>query len=111
MWFPAAALSPSIAWEEVDATSAKATMSYGGVAASAIFVFNEQGDLITMVAERYHDASGGYQTWATPLSEYGEFDGIRIPIAGEGVWQLSGGDFAYIRPRITAIEYNRPERW
>ena len=36
IWFPTAYLSDYITWEAVDANSAKATMSYGGVTASAI---------------------------------------------------------------------------
>jgi hypothetical protein len=31
IWFPSAALEPYITWEPIDAVSAKATMSYGGV--------------------------------------------------------------------------------
>ena len=110
MWFPSAAVSEYITWEQVDANAAKATMSYGGATASAIFYFNESGALINMTAQRYRYVNGDYQLdeWHTPLSEYGEFDGVRVPIKGEGVWKLDSGDFSYIRLEIIEIEYNNP---
>jgi hypothetical protein len=111
MWFPAAAVSPYITWDGIDATSARATMSYGGVTAPATFVFDEQGRLNDMVAERYELTSGRLETWSTPIRAYGEFAGIRVPVEGEGIWKYHAGDFSYIRLRITQIEYNRPERF
>ncbi|MCK4234125.1 hypothetical protein KAX75_06820 [candidate division WOR-3 bacterium] len=110
MWFPTAALSDYIEWDPIDSKSAKATMSYQDVTASAVFYFNEQGEFTNMIAERYMDIDGQFslEKWSTPISEYGEFNGIRIPIKGEGVWHLKSGDFSYIRLEITDIEYNNP---
>lgn len=110
MWFPAAALDPYIRWEALDADAARATMTYAGISASAVFFFDEEGKLTTMEADRYRDMGGGkfvLQTWATPVTEYGEFNGIRVPVAGEGIWKTPVEDFCYIRLRITALEYNR----
>src|SRR5947208_2030116 len=39
MWFPAAALSPYIAWEPIDAHAARPTMTYRGVSPPATFYF------------------------------------------------------------------------
>lgn len=110
MWFPSAALNDYVKWDAVDDNSAKAIMSYQGVTASAIFYFDEEGRLINMVAERYREVDGQFSldTWSTPLSDYGEFNGIRVPTKGEGVWKLSSGDFAYIRVEVIDIEYNKP---
>ena len=88
MWFPAAVLSPFIALEGIDAHSARATMSYGGVTASATFLFDSQGRLTDMTAERYNDATGQLAPWSTPIPADGEFDGVRVPVAGEGIWKL-----------------------
>lgn len=38
LWFPAAALSPFISWEPIDANSARATMRYADVTGEATFV-------------------------------------------------------------------------
>jgi len=108
MWFPAAALSPYITWEAVDASSATATMSYGGVTAAATFVFDAQGRPVDMIAERQDLARGRLETWSTPMRAYAEFQGVRVPSEGVSVWKYESGDFPYIELRITEIEYNQP---
>jgi hypothetical protein len=111
MWFPAGAISPHITWEGIDASSARATMSYGGVSAPATFFFDADGRLTTMVAERFDRDDGKVNRWSTPVTAYGEFFGIRIPVAGEALYVRASGDYPYIRARITAVEYDRPERY
>ncbi len=86
-------------------------MTYGGVSAPAIFMFDREGRLRNMVAERYDREAGRVLPWSTPISDYGTFGGIRVPVAGEAVYARGSGDFAYIRLRVTDIEYNRPERF
>jgi hypothetical protein len=111
MWFPAAYLKEYIQWEPLDGDSARATMSYQGVSASAVLHFGAGGELTNFVAERYYRrADGQYtlETWSTPLTEYGEIGGVRVPTRGTGVWSLSSGDYEYIRIGITDIEYNNP---
>jgi len=51
VWFPTAALSSYITWEEIDTNSAKATMSYGGITAFGVFTFNDKGEVINFVAK------------------------------------------------------------
>jgi hypothetical protein len=112
MWFPAGAVSPYIEWEEVDDNAAKATMSYGGTTVEATFYFDEQGRAVNMMAPRYQDAGGGeikWLPWWTPIHEYGEFDGVRIGIAGEAYWEEDWGNFTYVRLRLIDVEYNVPE--
>jgi len=60
-WFPTAALSNYIKWEEIDSHSARATMSYGGITASGVFKFNEMGELISFNAKRYREVNGKYE--------------------------------------------------
>lgn len=108
MWFPTAAQSPYITWERIDTNSARATMSYGGVTASANFIFDEQGKLVTMTAQRNNDAKGQALPWFTPISDYGQFAGVRVPVAGEAIWRYDTGDFSYIRLRVTDLEYDQP---
>lgn len=104
MWFPAAALSRHIAWEPVDANSARATMRFAGVTGEAAFVFDNAGRPVDMAARRQDLARGRLESWSTPLQEYGEFEGVRVPVAGQGVWRYDTGDFAYIALRITGLE-------
>ena len=110
MWFPTAALSSYIKWEEIDLHSARATMSYKGVTASGVFSFNELGDVINFVCQRYMEAKGQFslETWSTPPMSYHNFDGIRIPNTVQAIWKLKTGDFCWFKGEVTEIEYNKP---
>ena len=110
MWFPTAYLNDYIQWESVDSDSAKATISVNGLTASAVFYFNENGGLKNFIAERYWDEDGKQvlRTWSTPILEYKEVNGIRIPNKGGAIWHSSSGDFKYIEVEVTDIEYNNP---
>lgn len=110
VWFPTAALSSYIEWEEIDLNSARATMSYRGITASGVFMFNEKGEVINFVAERYMELNGQYvmETWSTPMKDYKEFNGIRIPTKGEAIWHLETGDFIWYQAEIMETEYNKP---
>jgi len=48
------------------------------------------------------------ETWSTPMKDYQEFNGIRIPTKGEVIWKLKTGDFSWYHFEITEIEYNKP---
>ena len=111
IWFPSAAVSEHILWEPVDDDSAQATISYGGLSVTARFFFDEAGRVVNIVTERYRDEGGRFsaERWSTPILEYGEFDGLRLPVRGKAVWHLQNGDFEYFDARVTAIEYNRME--
>jgi len=108
VWIPTAALSNYITWEGIDANSAKATMSYGGVTASGVFNFNDRGEVIDFVAPRYGDFDGQYsmETWKILLENYKEFDGVRVPAKGEVIWKLKTGDFKWYQFEVLDIEYN-----
>lgn len=108
MWFPAAMISPYITWQERDSMSAIATMTYGGESASATWHFDDEGRVITMTADRFNDDRNAMLPWSTPITDYGEFAGVRIPTQGTGVWHYGRGDFTYIRLRIVDIEWNTP---
>ena len=110
VWFPIAALSNYIKWEGIDSSSARATMSYGGITASAVFRFNEKGDVINFVCKRYRTVNDQYilETYSVHLKDYKGLSGIRIPTKGEAVWNLKTEDFSCYQMEITEIEYNKP---
>lgn len=111
MWFPSAFLNDNIHWDAIDDTSARVTLTDASLIASAVMHFDEQGALTTFVSDRYHQVNGVYvkDTWETPITGYGEFNGLKLPIKGEAVWRTSGEDFTYIKAEITALEYNVAE--
>lgn len=111
MWFPAAFLGDNITWEEVDDHSARVTLTDSGQSVTGLMTFDEDGRLTNFVADRYRDSGEGSElvTWSTPIAEYGQFEGLRLPVRGSGVWHLDSGDLTYIELKITDIQYNRPD--
>lgn len=110
VWFPSAALSPYVAWEPIDETSARATMTWRGASASAVFSFDERGRLRELTARRWMGAGekATLQRWVVPATEWREMDGVAVPVKGEAVWRLKEGDFSYYRWEVTALQYDRP---
>jgi hypothetical protein len=109
-WYPSAALSSYIQWEPVDSTTAKATMTYNGVAGSVLFYFNGKGDMVGCSAKRY--MGGGedavLEKWSVLSKEHASMNGIKMPVKSEATWKLHQGDFTWYKLEITEIEYNKP---
>jgi Family of unknown function (DUF6544) len=109
--FPAAFLCDNISFEAVDNHSAKVTLTDCRKTAAGTLFIDEQGRLTDFVALRYTDMNGKYEleTWSTPITAYGEFEGLRLPSAGKAVWKLKEGDLEYVDVDITDIEYDAAE--
>lgn len=107
MWFPTAFLGDNVSWKAIDDNSAEVTFSDSGKSVNAKMYFDEAGRLVNFIARRYRDAD--LETWSTPITEYGEFEGLKLPIRGHGVWNLSSGDLVYIEIQLTEVEYNISE--
>jgi hypothetical protein len=110
-WFPAAALADYIAWEELGANSARATISYGEITASMTFFFGHNGRLLEARAIRYNDARGRNERWVNRNDSDQVFGGIRVPAVGEARWEYDSGHYPYIRWHLTDLEQNRPARY
>jgi hypothetical protein len=107
IWFPAAFLADNIAFEAVDNSSARVTLTDRGRTATATLVFDEQGRLTDFVAKRYRAAgSSDPETWSTPVTGYGEFEGLWLPTRGKAIYKLPGGDLEYIDVTVTDLHYD-----
>jgi hypothetical protein len=108
-WFPAAFLGANITWKAIDDSSAEATLTNKGKSVSAIMHFDPDGKPVNFVAKRYRMVGKNYdlETWSTPFTGYGEFEGLNLPVRGQGVWNLKQGDLVYVDLEITELEYDK----
>lgn len=111
VWFPSAAISNYIHWEEAGSNAAKATMTYGGLTASAIFRFSDDGKFLAYEAKRYYNRKNGatLEDWnieADPTSYKTFQPGITIPTRLSVTWKLEEGNFTWLKLEITKIQYN-----
>ncbi len=108
IWFPSAFLNDYIEWESIDNDSAKATINYRGISASAVFYFNEKGEVTSITAKRYREVDGKFvlEDWEGRVLEYEKFNGIVVPSGVDIIWKLKSGDFCYDKIGIIDIEYN-----
>jgi hypothetical protein len=112
-WFPTALLPrPGLAWEAIDDSSARATLSDSGIGVSIDCRFGAAGEIVQVNAQRYRNVHGvGILTpWTVDLRDHALVAGMRIPLQGEVAWLLPEGRLSYWRGRIEKIEhsFNRP---
>lgn len=108
MWFPSAYLRPNITWTAIDDSSAEASFVGYGRTVSAKVCFGPDGRITNFLARRYQHTGRDFQLlpWSTPITAYGTFCGLRLPVAGQAIWHLESGDFTYIDLRVEEITYD-----
>jgi len=109
MWFPSAFLGKNVSFESIDASSVRVTLRNMGKSVTATMYFDDEGKLTNFMAPRYRDMGNNkfeLENWSTPIREYGEFEGLRLPIKGAGVWNLKEGDLEYIDVTTTDLKYD-----
>ena len=116
-WFPTSLLpSRYLHWEEIDENSARAVVeddSNGLTTATAIFHFNEKGEIVEVNADRYRSVDNKYskQKWIGYYRDYKKIEGMMIPNEIEVGWRSSSKDFSYAKFRITEIIYDDPSKY
>jgi hypothetical protein len=85
-------------------------LTNGAFKVSAKLLFNEKGELINFVSDDrsalQDDGTLKIYRWTTPVNDYKEFEGRRIPTYGEATWHYPDGDFTYGIFRLKDIKYN-----
>ncbi len=111
IWFPTAATSPLIQWEQVNSLTAKATLSYKGTKGSGTFHFNQNGDLIKYTAMRYkgNEPESKRYLWINEVTDYRVFNGIKMPSKVNVTWQLDDGPWNWLKLEVTNVRYNTNE--
>jgi Family of unknown function (DUF6544) len=105
MWFPAAYLGDNIEWSAIDAHSAGIAISDRGMRVAATLYFDDQARLTNFSAPRFNTATGRQEVWQTPIADYGRLADMNLPAAGQAVWKLPDGDFAYIELKVLDVTY------
>ena len=108
VWYPSMALSPYITWEAIDEHSARASLSYRGTKGSGVFYFNDEGDFVKFIAQRYkgNKPDDKRYEWVITGSDYTAFEGIRVPSKMNVTWRLEEGDWTWLRLEVEDIIYN-----
>jgi hypothetical protein len=107
---PATLITPWIRWEEIDSVMVRGFFSNRGNTVSAVLTFDPSGALRNFVSnDRYLSEDGkAYLSypWSTPVGEYREFGGRKVAAAGEAVWHMPQGEYAYGRFTVEELEVN-----
>lgn len=113
IWYPTAALNDYITWEEIDANSARATMTWQGVKASMVFNFDDNGDIVNNVATRYREENGKFvlDDWGGVVRGNRKFNGMMIFNKIDIIWKYKTGDFNWLQIEVTDIDYNPTGLW
>ena len=109
IWFPTALIPTNLlSWKEIDSHRAEAVLHYGSIHVSAVFVFNEDYDIVEIITEdKYRDFRSSFEKarFTLKCSSHASTEGMRIPMAVEFVWNLPSGDFSYGKYKITKVQY------
>jgi len=112
LFAPSALVDPSIRWDPLDGSSARAWYTVGEHTIGAVLHFNESGELVDFVSHDRLAASSHGKTfqpipWSTPAFDHQDFGGRRVFSRGEGRWHPPEGEYAYIELELVELEVNR----
>lgn len=107
---PGSLVDKRLTWSEIDSLSTKVTLTNGKYIVAAILYFNESGELINFMSDDrsalQDDGTVKTFRWTTPVSEYIEFEGRKIPTVGKTIWHYPEGEFTYGVFTLKSIKYN-----
>lgn len=110
LFAPSALIDKRISWKQLDSLSAKVIFQNGKYKVSANLYFNDKGELVQFVSDDrsalQDDGSLRKARWTTPIRDYKEYNGIKVPTYGEAIWNYPEGDFTYGKFFLKSLEYN-----
>ena len=111
VWFPTALLpGRGVAWEAIDDSTARATLTDAGLSVSLEFRFGVRREIVSAYTPaRLRDVNGTAvpTPWMCHFKSYEPLDGMMVPMEGEVEWILPEGRLTYWRGRIVKAEYER----
>lgn len=109
---PGALIDKGIQWETIDDLTVNAIFTNGSIKVGAVLHFTGEGKLINFISnDRYETNGREYinNPWETPVTEYKEINGYRLPSKAELIYKRPEGDFGYGEFTLESIEYNCKE--
>ncbi len=110
LFAPSNLIDPRMVWHAIDNTHVRVNFTNGPHSVSAELVFNDAGELVNFISDDrsalQRDGSLRLLRWSTPMRNYREFDGRRVPTEGEAIWHYPEDDFVYGRMVLTSIRFN-----
>lgn len=110
---PATLTDHNITWKEISDTMVEAKFTNGNHTISATLYFGEDGALSNFISnDRFLSSDGKTYLnypWSTPVKDYKDINGRKVPSYGEAIWEMPEGPFTYAKFDIGEIEYNLDE--
>jgi uncharacterized Zn ribbon protein len=107
---PSALIDADIKWKTIDSHTIEAIYRNGGNTISATLYFNETGELINFISNDRFLCSDGKTylnyPWSTPVKNYKDFNGRKVPTYGKTIWQMPEGVFVYGKFTLKSVAYN-----
>jgi hypothetical protein len=107
---PSALIDADIQWQTIDPLTVKAVYTNGKNTIAATLYFNETGELINFISNDRFMSSDGKEylsyPWSTPVKNYKDFKGRKVPAYGETIWHMPESDFIYGKFNLKSVEYN-----
>jgi hypothetical protein len=108
---PGALVSPAVAWEPVDAHTARARYTQGANTVAAELTFNDAGELVDFASDDRAAGSPDGRTftpmrWTTPVRDYALVGPARVATRAETLWHPASGAWSYGEFQLTSLRYN-----
>jgi hypothetical protein len=109
---PGALVDPRLAWEPVDDRTATVTFTNGRRRVSATLLFNERDELADFWSDDRPESGDNVvhqRRWSTPMFDYRDVGGLRLPTRGDAVYQRPDGPFTYGAFTLRSVAYDVTE--
>ncbi len=108
MLCPLGYFSVPVEWKQVGETQAELSLTNRGMTVTALVTFDEEGRVVNWESDdRYAEVDGEQlrDRWSTPMDEYAEVNGLRIPVSGRGIHDFDGEPYVYVElDRVRNLE-------
>jgi hypothetical protein len=106
---PGALADPRVAWTPMDDRAAQATFTNGRHVVTGTLSFDADGDLVDFASDDRPGLVDGKlrpARWTTPVGDFRDFDGRRVPTVGRAIYHYPEGAFTYGVFKVSGIAWD-----